>query len=373
MTSAFLLALLHLPSAFAWGKNGHEIVANIAYSRLSTEAKAAVDTILHDENESDEFGSPLAAVANWADEVRLTKEYYWTTPLHYADVKDGEVQGGCPCISLSSKKQLDAADDEHESSTQQSSCNFVYDRDSTNGKCVVGAIVDYSHKMHDALMQRQGKEDATSIQKLLRGGNVPSSHEEEHRAAAYSVVAKQSLMFLTHFVGDIHQPLHTSRASDKGGNTISVEFPHEFTIFIDGRDGSKHHNEWNLHSVWDDAIIERAMEKYFDNSQDKFQKSIVKITIQDTEKKEDLEAWLKCANGQEKKCTSQWAEESLEDALTWAYSDEHGNEVKSGAVLTEEYFVTRLKVVEKRLAAAGVRLAATLEAILAGEVVLKGQ
>ena len=33
---------------------------------------------------------------------------------------------------------------------------------------------------------------------------------------------KVALMFVTHFIGDIHQPLHVSRSSDKGGNTIPV-------------------------------------------------------------------------------------------------------------------------------------------------------
>lgn len=29
-------------------------------------------------------------------------------------------------------------------------------------------------------------------------------------------------MFLSHFVGDVHQPMHCGRTSDFGGNTILV-------------------------------------------------------------------------------------------------------------------------------------------------------
>ena len=50
----------------------------------------------------------------------------------------------------------------------------------------------------------------------------------------------EALRFLIHFVGDIHQPLHVGRRSDRGGNGVPV------TWF--GRDT-------NLHSVWDSAII----------------------------------------------------------------------------------------------------------------------
>lgn len=49
------------------------------------------------------------------------------------------------------------------------------------------------------------------------------------------------LKMLVHFVGDLHQPLHTGHAEDKGGNDINVEWFGE---------------ETNLHSVWDSRILE---------------------------------------------------------------------------------------------------------------------
>ena len=50
-------------------------------------------------------------------------------------------------------------------------------------------------------------------------------------------------MFVMHFLGDIHQPLHTEYL-DRGGNDISVCF--------DAACGRSHHV--NLHSVWDSFI-----------------------------------------------------------------------------------------------------------------------
>ena len=62
-----------------------------------------------------------------------------------------------------------------------------------------------------------------------------------------------------HIVGDLHQPLHVSRETDRGGNTIHVDFPEEFISFRDERFEDVMHNGWNLHSVWDDAIIQKSI------------------------------------------------------------------------------------------------------------------
>ena len=48
----------------SWGREGHEIVGSIAQSLLSDDAKSQVAELL--DNDS------LAAIANWADDVRHT-------------------------------------------------------------------------------------------------------------------------------------------------------------------------------------------------------------------------------------------------------------------------------------------------------------
>jgi hypothetical protein len=63
---------------------------------------------------------------------------------------------------------------------------------------------------------------------------------------------KESLIFVTHFVGDIHQPLHSARKSDKGGNTFHVHFNATAKKAFFGHQKV----EWNLHLVWDDGIID---------------------------------------------------------------------------------------------------------------------
>ncbi|MCX6628540.1 MAG: S1/P1 nuclease [Candidatus Solibacter sp.] len=60
--------------------------------------------------------------------------------------------------------------------------------------------------------------------------------------AATAVQRKEALMFLVHFVGDMHQPLHSADNKDKGGNDVKVDFF--------GRSS-------NLHSVWDSGLLGR--------------------------------------------------------------------------------------------------------------------
>jgi hypothetical protein len=60
--------------------------------------------------------------------------------------------------------------------------------------------------------------------------------------AATPLQRKEALMFLIHFVGDMHQPLHCSDNKDKGGNDVRV-------VFFD-RPG-------NLHGTWDSGLLGR--------------------------------------------------------------------------------------------------------------------
>src|SRR5262249_8839090 len=53
---------------------------------------------------------------------------------------------------------------------------------------------------------------------------------------------REALMFLIHFIGDMHQPLHSSDNKDKGGNDVHV-------VFFD-RPG-------NLHGTWDSGLLGR--------------------------------------------------------------------------------------------------------------------
>lgn len=63
----------------------------------------------------------------------------------------------------------------------------------------------------------------------------------ELKTKVYSVDEAFALKCLVHLVGDIHQPLHVGKGTDRGGNDVKVEFMWQKT---------------NLHRVWDSDLIE---------------------------------------------------------------------------------------------------------------------
>jgi hypothetical protein len=66
---AAIYSLHTLPVATAWGKEGHEIVGNLAWKLISNQTQNAVKDILRRDDGSygpdDDAGSPLASVADW--------------------------------------------------------------------------------------------------------------------------------------------------------------------------------------------------------------------------------------------------------------------------------------------------------------------
>ena len=56
----------------------------------------------------------------------------------------------------------------------------------------------------------------------------------------------QALVFLIHFVGDLHQPLHAGEKADQGGNKVTAAY------------GIYEPKRFNLHSIWDGPLAERA-------------------------------------------------------------------------------------------------------------------
>jgi hypothetical protein len=73
-----LLILLMPAVCFAWGGEGHQIVALIAENHLTPKAKAAITELLDGAQISD------AEVASWADEIRRQERD--TADWHYVNI-----------------------------------------------------------------------------------------------------------------------------------------------------------------------------------------------------------------------------------------------------------------------------------------------
>jgi len=168
-----LFALL-TSNVFAWGPEGHMIVAEIAQKELSPKAKAGVTDLLR--------GQSLADVSNWADSIKGQTEWMHTKPWHFVDIPDGE--------------SYDTIEHAHDGDT-------------------IVAI--------------------TELVAVLKSKSADFDTKQN------------ALKFIVHFVGDIHQPLHVGRPSDRGGNSTKVIF--------EGKNS-------NLHAFWDSGIISQENMDY---------------------------------------------------------------------------------------------------------------
>ncbi|KAK6124414.1 hypothetical protein DH2020_041834 [Rehmannia glutinosa] len=272
------IVLLMAPRIHGWGKEGHYVVCKIAENYLTEDALAAVKALLPDRAEGD-----LAAVCSWPDEIRF--HYRWSSPLHYIDTPDFR-------------------------------CNYQYCRDCHDSvgrkdRCVTGAIYNYTMQ----LMQEHDDTDLSAVKYNLT----------------------EALMFLSHFVGDVHQPLHVGFTGDEGGNTIIIRW---------------YRRKTNLHHVWDTMIIESALKTFYNSDLTTMIKSIqnnITDAFADECSSENCKGTV---------CPDPYATESINLACKFAYRN-----ATPGSTLGDDYFLSRLPVVERRLAQSGVRLAALLNRI----------
>ena len=279
--------------ACAWGDEGHEIVAAIAYARLTPEAPNTVDAMLA--ADEDKLTAPdFASRATWADRYRdadrntTKRKYLATRQWHFVDI---EIEGG----------SLDEACNHHPPLQLGTPASAGTAKD-----CVV---------------------DKTD--QFITEHRSPATSEGERLVA---------LKFLMHFVGDLHQPLHAADHRDNGGNTVPVLFGHRTVPD-------------KPHAYWDVRLVKAL------GTNPKKVAAALNMAITADQARQ----WLKDA-------PADWALESFEQAKAVVYNfdgvgtfvDDRGH---TGERLNALYDSRALTVVKEQLAKAGVRLAATFNAI----------
>jgi hypothetical protein len=146
----------------------------------------------------DEPVPTLAGVAFWADALRVSDpdRFKQTSRWHYVNFAPG-------------------------------SCAFDPPRDCPDGACVVEAIEAQRRLLSDVSQPLEVRRDA--------------------------------LKFIVHLVGDVHQPLHSSNRTDKGGNQFQIILRTDIPPEEYARD--RYHDgvmDTNLHSVWDYYVLASA-------------------------------------------------------------------------------------------------------------------
>lgn len=76
----YMLLVLYCAQAWGWGGDGHKIVARIAENHLTANAKKNINLLLD--------GDSLPSVSIWADFVKFTPLYSYTTEWHFINLPD---------------------------------------------------------------------------------------------------------------------------------------------------------------------------------------------------------------------------------------------------------------------------------------------
>jgi len=275
----------------AWGKSGHAVVGKIAQTQLTTAASTYIQQLLTSRFNTQQ----LADVASWPDDVLYNtsnpdyNKFPWSKTMHYINVEYNWPRVWVP----------DAL------------------KNCTSTPCVITAIQNFTKF-------------------LSTPGNSAASCGE-------------ALSFLTHFVGDLHQPLHCGYRLDLGGNLIRVYFLNNSTIKP-------------LHSVWDDGMIDAltGIQDYM---------LLYGYVVNETSrlKPDQLTGFALETD------VTRWAEESyaLVRTVVYEYQDVIGDPNAQGFI-TSQYLNQNVRVAMLRIIMAGMRLGALLNSIVANGTLCTG-
>jgi S1/P1 Nuclease len=203
-----------------------------------------------------------------------------------------------------------------------------YDRDCFNsehkGGCVISAIINQTQIFLD-----------------------PSTED---------VVRKEALMFIIHFIGDMHQPLHMEDAYT-GGNDIPTCF-------------RKACAKTELHAVWDTNIVHTivGLPSSAKHDEQKDAASTWATQLYNSNKKSIDKQCIDVNNPQQ--CAMKWAAEANTYICSYVFNVgglSDMDEIKNWfnhKDLSTDYYDGAAPIVQKLIGLAGIRLGAYLEALV---------
>ncbi len=283
-------AVAPIEAAFAWGPEGHEIVGEVALHFLQPSVRTKVLAMLAADTD------PLTAhdflsETNWADAYRdsdrnTTKvRYNATQAWHFTDIEVDAPDLTTACFGMPALP-----------SGMPASTGPASD-------CSVDKIDEFAAELAS-----------------------PSTSPAERLIA---------LKFVMHFVGDLHQPLHSSDEHDRGGNNKKVTT----TSLGSGE----------LHGFWDTQFVQRL-----GNDPVAVGDALVsRITAA------NVTTWSKGT-------PSDWAMEAFDIARDKVYGKLPKPNTSGTYALPASYVTASKAIVTLQLSRAGVRLANVLNAALAG-------
>ncbi|KAJ3004065.1 hypothetical protein HKX48_001442 [Thoreauomyces humboldtii] len=325
---ALLSAVSFLTSSVvAWGFEGHSAVGYVADHWIKNETKTARDYLLP-------TGWNFNRSATWADEIKTGPQaasYAWSFALHYIDAAD------VTPLDTNSTTPLD--------------CEVKFPRDSFGGINIVDAIRNYTTR--------------------LETGKYNLSWEQRSEA----------VRFLTHFLGDVTQPLHTC-GKLVGGNTFFVNWENSTTYTYNGKPAP-----YQLHYIWDfsmpekdikgakrESLVFREIGKTdfaglaswadnFNNSLDLWHQWLLNSTLPGGVWHDEAPSWYDATT------PLNWAQDAndLNCGKVWDKTLLSGNGTYSANDLSGAYYQQNYMQIRKQLAKGGYRLAKYMDLVLANQ------
>ncbi len=334
--------------AFCFGDVGHLSVCKLAYDLVSAKTRSALDGIVRSRN-------AFAEQCVWPDMVKKMKPWNFTGNYHYINYEDGSFWKPTDIIKRKDGSPIATPDS--------------------------GDMLQMSTRAVEKLSSGQGVSDQ---QKLCY------------------------LRFLGHLAGDMHQPLHTGRGSDYGGNSIKVSFDGialypvrslaitikrdaagniqddecsknlfqpspacvtSETLMVDKKDAAgavvkdsqgvpvKTFIDNNLHTLWDDGVVDHRVKELGISKGPDFDKRNIK----------DVFVAFAAALSQDARARESDLRAAMnDDILRWV---EYSNKFRglaydtSGIADNEGYYKARVGIISDLLTRAGYRLAGVLNGI----------
>ena len=150
--------------AYAWGQEGHRIIAKIAYDNLNRRAKKNVDKILGKQG--------MIYWANWPDEIKSDTIYPDSYDWHFQDFNPG-----------------------------------------MSDSLVADALIHYPAEGGNLFRALDRLDDSLETKAKNRNPEAESTMSREH-----------ILRFVIHLSGDRYCPVHIAHMDDKGGNAVKMKW-----------------------------------------------------------------------------------------------------------------------------------------------------
>ncbi|KAJ6258909.1 hypothetical protein Dda_5804 [Drechslerella dactyloides] len=279
----FAAGLLGVQEVAGWGFMGHKTVALLASRHLLPETATFVRRFLYRDQS-------IMDAAVWADRYAHVPFGRYSKGWHYIDARDE------PPVWCGIRYKRDCGDD------------------AGDGGCIVSALVNMTARLQD------------------------ESLPWPQRA--------QALRFVLHFLGDIHQPLHTEHLA-RGGNGVHVLF---------------HARETNLHSLWDGAMLERIWGRGADRNVALLTTALDGRLSDGGMYALDRPRWRACLDVTSvQECAVIWASDANKYVCSYVLASP-----VEGKELGGPYADGAVPIIERMVAAAGYRLAGWLNTIVTG-------